>query len=469
MKKVRILVVITMLALLLGVGTAQAVNLTQGGTLLGRAIAVETFGTGSTATVIPSAATSTAIYALGATVNPATDFLIRYTLGGGALWGANLTSASCAYAGVGTSTITLISGGTTADSVAIFRVTVGGTPPISAETFTLTYNVWNAQSLATLGANITLQAELYDNLSAVDVTESVNAFTSGNGTNETITASAAAGTLYIDVATDRLNFGGASADVIGITTVNLGTIAIADTGTAWTSNGNALWVANTAPAAVTNATITLTGHFSAAMAAPGKIWLDPAAAAGGPYAAVVTATTATFTLTGANVAALVAGGAVPIYYYADGATVIEETTPTVAMSINWTTATYTDDTAAGTLRALVNNGSTCYLYNIPSPDNAGSKAFVRIVNDSTVNGRIRATLTLNDGTAYADTLLANLVAGETQVFDSAQIAAALGVPNFTGRARLVINGEIPSMKCQGTLTQTVNGLNYNTNFSTIAP
>jgi hypothetical protein len=475
MKKFRNVVFITMLVLSLGVGSAWAGALTQGGTLLGRVIAVETFGAGSTATVIPSVNTSTAVYTLDASVNPATDFLVRYTLGGGALWGAALNSASCVYGGAGTATITLITGGTTADSTAVFRVTVGITPPIGGEAFTLTYKIWNAQTLATVGNVVTLQCEVYDLLAPLDTTQSVNAFTSGQGTTEVFAASNAAGGLFIDVATDRLNFGGASADVIGAApflTVNLGTITIADTGTAWTAAGDALWVANTAPAAVTNAIIVLTGAFSAGMTAPGKIWLDPLGAHGGPFAAVVTATTATFTLTGAQVAALIAAGhAHNIYYYADGATVIEETIPAAAMTINWTTATYTDDTATGTLRALANNGSTCFIYNIPSPDNTAAVAYLRIINDSAVAGSIRATLTLNDGTGpVPGVLIANLPAGQTVVLDSTQIAAALGAGTWPGqRARIVVNGEIPSMKCQAAVKSCIGGVCANTNFSTIAP
>jgi len=461
--------ILAVLAISLGFGTAQAGTLTQGGTLAGRVIAVETFGTGSSATVIPSAATSTAIYTMASA--PSTDFMVYYTLGGGAKWGAALASGSLAYVATatGAATVALVAGGTTADSTAQFRVTV--TAAMAAtDTLTLTYKVANAQTLATIGNAVTLAIALSDTLGIVDTSASVNAFTSGQGTTETVTASSAAGTLYIDVATDRINFGGASADVLSATSVNLGTITIADTGTAFKSTGAAgAWAANTAPATITDATLVLTGNFAAALTAPGSVVLDPAAGAGGPYTATLTATTATFTLTGANVAALVAFGATPISYTTDGVTAIEETTPTVALTINWTDATYTDDSAAGTLRALANNGTTRYLYNIPSPDNTTAVAYVRIINTAATAGKIRGTLTLNDGTAYSGTLATSLAAGNTIVMSSSQVATALGATNWTGRARLTIIGEIDSMQVQGTVNLTTNGNTFSTNFSSVAP
>jgi hypothetical protein len=495
MKKVKIVAFITMLVFTLCLGSAYAGTLTYVGTPPGNlAIATEIFGTGSAATKIPTLNTFAAglvtNYVLGTA--PAGDFLLRFTLSNGATFGTAVVPTDLFYGdgtgthtpGAGSSIIIVDSGGAVTDSVVTFRVTVGVTPPLAGEGFEFNFHVKNASVLATALTSITLTARPYDNLGLVDTQETVAVLTSANGTTEAIAATAVPGTggFKINVATSNKNFIDATvADpaFISTTQVTLGTVSVTDLA-AFEDDATTAWAIGAGNATATGV-LSMVGQFAASIAATtvtcvnGGLYLDMNANnvcdAGDIVATTVSATAASFSLTNANLLALQGIGAINLNMIVDGSTAIVNHTPSAALTITWANATYLPDVVAATaLRKLEKNGTTRFLYNIPSPDNVGAQSFVRIINDSSVNGKILGTLTLNDGTQFTGTLVTLLAAGNTVVLDQTQIAGLLGVANWTNeRARIEINGEIPSMQVQGTLRQTIGGVTVNTNFSTVAP
>lgn len=476
MKNGKILLLITMLVLSLGIGSAQAGTFANGPFPAGSVLASEIFGTGSNLNTFPAGgalAKVTAVYTMAATPGAGAWALVNFTLTN-ATFSTAVVPGDLVYSVPASVTIVQTAGGTSGSSTVQFRVDWVA-PGAVGDTLTLTYDLKGLNgSTVALGISMTQAGD------PVDSAGSINVFTVSNGSTEAVsTVSVAAGT-FIDVAQDRKQFiiGGVNNfdSIIGDFTftdngpLQPGSVAAQPAPLdAWTFAN--LGAGGYAGATGTDVTLTLTGDFNASIAAPGNIYIVPVAGVN-INATTVTPTTAVFTLPAARVALGDFTGTNVIRMAVDGVTAIDEGAATVAGTVNFrtTNGTYLNDSFSGTLYDLRNNGSTCFLYNIPSSSNAGARAYVRIINDSTVNGRIRATLTLNDGTAYTDVLVPELPAGQTVVLNSGEIATNLGAPDFgNGRARLVINGEIPSMVCQGTISQTTNGQVINTNFSSVAP
>ncbi|MGE5098075.1 MAG: hypothetical protein ACM3SO_23275, partial [Betaproteobacteria bacterium] len=89
------------------------------------------------------------------------------------------------------------------------------------------------------------------------------------------------------------------------------------------------------------------------------------------------------------------------------------------------------------------------------------QTFIRITNMGTLDGKVTGTLIGQDGTTLgaADTVLSPALAAKgTLVMSSSQLAAAFGVTGWTGRAKLVIIGEIPAGQLRAqNMIRTPNG------------
>ncbi len=465
MKKIFSLVAVAVFSIALIAGSAWAGTFANDVAPAGATFANELFGTGSDATVVPTTSAG-AEYTMAA--GPASDFIVTYTLNQGATWGTALTNGSLIYGplGSGDATAALTGGGGVDNSTAEFRVTVTAAVEVN-DTFTLTYDIADADPLATAGAVINLAITLTDNLGNVDSPENVNIFNSADGTTETVAASQQPGTLYIDVATGNTEFGGTSPDS-SATEVILGSVALTD-GTTFEDDGVTLWLVNLNDAAGT-VTLTVTGDFSASLGVDQDS--NPATADGvyldvdkngytsGEEANTLTATTATW-----NLGNLPAFPAIEVHMVVDGTTAIVEQTPSATLAVDWTDATYADESSTGDLRELAKNGTTRNVYNIPASTNS-DQAFIRIYNTSSIVGTVRGTLYDQTGLLGTAVLVSDMAAGSTQVFNVATLETIFGT-TWSGRARMTIDGELPSMEVQALIRSATSGTI--TNMSPMAP
>ena len=203
----------------LSTGAAQAGTWTATSSL--PLYATEFFGTNNTTELTPT----TAVYkmASGVAVGAA---VIDITLTGGT-WGTTLTGGSLVYAeaATGANTISLVSGGSTTESTAQFRVAQSATGAVN-DTFTLTYTISGADALATATttAGPTLAFAITDILGAVDTAGPATAVA---GSIEGVTISAnSGGTDNIDVTNGSSVF----TDGAATTTVfDLGDVTVTDT------------------------------------------------------------------------------------------------------------------------------------------------------------------------------------------------------------------------------------------------
>jgi hypothetical protein len=412
---------------------------------------------------------------------PSFDFIITYTLGQGATWGAALTPGILTYTplGVGVALPAIVGGGGEDENFAEFRVNVIK-PVEKYDTFTLEYDINDATALAVAGTAINLAITLTDMLPApVDTAGSISIFHSADGTTEPVTASAC-GTLYIDVATSSTMFGGTSIiDLISPTEVILGSVKLANNVLAFESavkdDGTLIpWVCGVHDAAAT-VTLTVTGDFSASLAVNQDSVL---ATADGLYldlnrnreyddgeeADTLDAFTATWNfLSTVDIIQLV-GIRNNIHMVVDGVTPIETQTPSAILAVDWINPTYLDESETGDLRELAKNGETRNVYNIPGSANF-DQAFIRIYNTSPIDGTVRGTLYDQNGLLGTAVLVTDLPAGETQVFSAAALETLFGT-TWEKRARMTIDGEIPSMEVQALIRSSTGTI---TNLSPMAP
>jgi hypothetical protein len=151
----------------------------------------------------------------------------------------------------------------------------------------------------------------------------------------------------------------------------------------------------------------------------------------------------------------------------DGTTPIGEHTPSATLAVNWDTATYLDESTAGDFRQLAKNGTTRYVYNIPASDNS-DQAYIRIYNTSSIDGTVRGSLYDQNGNVVgtaSTVLVSDMAAGTTQVFSAADLETLFG-GTWTGRARMTIDSETPSMEVQALIRSATGTI---TNMSPMAP
>jgi hypothetical protein len=460
------------MALIASAGSAVAANsiAVTGGA---KVLATEIFGSGSDATVSPSVAT---VYTLG--VTPVGDFKVTVNLTN-AKFGANLASGNLVAANVGAGSacagaaISLVSGGTTSDNQAVFRVT-GGSNCKATDTLTLTSTLaaMSALATATNGGSpaVSVQVGLSDNLGNLESPLSTNVYTSAAGSTYTAAAGA---NQTIDVATGSTKFLG------GATQIKLGSVTLANNAAndingaalaTWaTGNPNGGGVGGAGTDANTNNTVNLTvtgtdlsaalnpsnstAFCSSATVTTCGIFVDKNGNGtydAGEEAASINNTTATFKLS--NLPA----GTYNVYMMVNTQQAIAEQTPTIAGSVTYGGTHYGSDSLSSTsLANMARNGVTKNLVflNSTADETNGYKSYIRITNTSSVDGLVRVTLTLDDGTSNSTAALVNggvkLSHGQTLMLQTKDIETATGVTIPSGKkARLTINGDFPSASVQ---------------------
>lgn len=196
----------------------------------------------------------------------------------------------------------------------------------------------------------------------------------------------------------------------------------------------------------TNA-VTLTGDFGGAGGVPGNVFLDNNAdCSSSDLASTSNSTTgASFN----NVTAALLDGQAAVCYNPTTNHAIAATTFVASVVDRVAQAGFTvaDETNV-TLGSITRNGAQTTALNITAPGNP-DVSYIRISNMGSGVGRVYGTMYDQDGVmvgAANSVLNAGIVANGTAVMSSDDIAAALGVAGWTGRAKLVITGEIPDGK-----------------------
>jgi len=433
--------------------------------------ATELFGTGTTAVLTPT----TGIYTLGTDIATGNQ-QVNVTLAGGT-WGAALTSGSLVYTNNGdgdnttngVATIALVAGGTTTDTTASFRITTG-TALETADTFTLTYTIGGPQGLstATTTAGPTLAFTISDTLGNADTAGAAGVVaSSANAVTLTQGATAAASAANIDVTSGSVQFTDAGD---GTTlSMDLGGFTLAGA-TAREDGNDANFVINASDALVTSTTVTVTGDFAASLGVDtdldgvtteGEGVTISGCGLGTVAASTLTETTATFALTSANAAtAAAAGTECTINMLVDGTTVINPSTPSLSVAVDYTTAGYADEASSGTLAAVAKNGSTASANLLLNPTGVYDN-FVRVSNGGTVAGAVTVQLFNDSGDSVSFALQdTDLAAGASTdlisiatLYASAQAADAT-FDVGTGKLRGVFTGAFSGISVQNISTST---------------
>jgi hypothetical protein len=451
---------------------AVAAALAMGGSLAQAGTLAITGGTDTFANEIfqgatPETVVSPAYVATYTTaVNINADFLVDVTLQDGAEFAVALTSGDLVYGGAGTSTVVLLSGGGIGDTTAQFRVFVGITPPVAAETFALTYTVDNMQSLATAGATQGIEFNLNDTLASVDSVEEADFATSVNGTTPTVAAAGADGLILLGASTagacDNYECLDADGAPVGgpytvVTVFSPGTAQFVDSGAGTEDDGATAWAAGAGDATATGSA-TLNGDFTSATRACIDIsgngaCLDPTDVAltinGG-------LTSATGALTNANVVALAAAANFLVEFNGIG----QINAQSFSGALDITYDNYGSEGSGTTaLVDLDREGSERRIWNVPVTDVSSSDAArIRVYNRGSTPGQVFINAWGADGVQVCsnDSLIASLGAGEVQTIRSTDIQTACGVGTWSGRLYGQLIGEFENMEVQA-LMRTPSG------------
>ena len=283
--------------------------------------------------------------------------------------------------------------------------------------------------------------------------EAGNLITFDNG----VSGSVSSDSVTIDVSDASMSFLG-TAGTAGSLTAIMGTAFVQSaTGVQNVSAG----AADLSPeAAVTAVTFTLEGAPLAAgiafdeTAGGSGIWID--VDGGGCdtkdiFSDTYTGNTVTFSAVAFTAGGFPGGTFSPTFCMeVDGATTISNGTVTVSTSAEANTlsggaAQLNINLTDATLATFARNGDTETSFVVTRPT-AGDQTFVRVTNLTNLPGQLFVTLydqATGDvlGTSGA-TLQASLAGNATAVFTSQQIADAIGVTDWTGRARAEISSEI---------------------------
>lgn len=445
--------------------------------------ATEIFGPGSAATVLKP---TTAVYTFDATPGGGSAFNVDFTLSGGATFGAALTSSSLAFADVDTGgsavSITLVDGGGVDDTTARFRVDVS--TAISAnDTLTLTYDINDAEALASDSASIKLGVTLTDGLGNVDTVGTAgDVATSTEGTAATIGATGAGATIDVTEGSTQFTTNGPSGDLLSavVATVNLED----NTGPAREDDGTTAWATNAGDALVSSATITVNGPFAASVGVDAD---DDADTADGVYLDIngndaydageeadsLTATQAVFELTGAQAATLEAAGAYEIQMIVDGETAIPESEVTGTFDVDWTNATYADTSVEGDGGSFTKNGDSVALDLLLTPGGAFAN-FVRVSNKSGVDGDVFFTV-FNDAGESETISLGDIAGQSTSTLNGQASTSLLSIQSIYdavvasdssfdvsgGKLRAIVEGEFGDIEAQA-ISVATDGTSFST-------
>ncbi|MDA8254144.1 MAG: S8 family serine peptidase [Betaproteobacteria bacterium] len=95
-------------------------------------------------------------------------------------------------------------------------------------------------------------------------------------------------------------------------------------------------------------------------------------------------------------------------------------------------------------------GQPVYAYNIPSPSNS-DQPFIRIYNTSNLVGAVRITLYDQSGNILGNPsslLVSSMQANSVQVFTASDLAAAVGVNDWAGRAWMVVQPDVSTLRVE---------------------
>ena len=206
-----------------------------------------------------------------------------------------------------------------------------------------------------------------------------------------------------------------------------------------------------------NSVLTVSGDFSAAAANGVTLSIG-----GGTDPETLNGSEATFLVPAAN---LTTAGNFTINYQVTGTDPIAQGPITASISYDTEANAVISDQDLGTLTVLEKNGDSKVVLNIPRPDGMDA-AFIRITNASAADGTVFGRLYAQDGTElWSGTLNDNLAGHATMVISPSDWESLTGLSTWSGRSRLVVEGEVPNLEVLG-LIRTGGVL---TNMSPSAP
>lgn len=423
--------------------------------------------TGDSSKLKPVATSADPIYTTVAGEILAANDTITITLTGGAKFsGAAVTLKPSATvdlgAGVAAAAVP-ISGGIAGSTSATWRVVIGG----GAVGVTYTLNTLTVPSLdvtgVVIGGNVDLVMTM-TTLGGLPILTSRSHFTAvGNylytgAASEVVTLTARTDTADVAATT------GAFTQFTGPTLIGTATVlSIAN------SSGAATLPTNLAMAAQ-KILFSLVGDFTGIASVSGT------GCTGSSSAGSITGGLANFFLIGTgaaycvNTAAVAAGATLALapVFRLNGTTAQAARTFTAKVenlgeATNWLAHVAKDTT---TLFTIIKNGVTRHAYNIPNSANVDG-AFVRIINTSNQAGKVIGTM-YNEAGALIGTasteLIASIAPNSTSVINATDLETRFGT--WTGRARLTIDAEVPSMEAY-CLVRAANGTL--TNMSSVTP
>jgi hypothetical protein len=370
---------------------------------------------------------------------------------------------------------------------------------VDGDVIYIAYHITNVQALGTPGETINLTATLGDAVTTVDtqvlpVATSQVPFTVKlyAATGGPVRASVASGNTELSAKT-------ATNELLSQYSAILGYLEIKNDTTTFANDGVSIWKLGDTTGGVNvfkaatgtggkNTSLTITeGQFAASVTpetgatTTGDVTLRTLPDNGNTLivaAKSVTSTTATFELTDANLAAITGAtdeGKVAIAFTADGKTAIniEENAPTATLVIDYHETTSAQDInyPEAELRKIRQDGSTCWLYNIPKPT-AQDILNIRITNESSVAGTLMATLYNQEGGEAVFTNLnlfgagGDIQPGATKRVTQDNIENLEGGPHsWTGRGIMFLSSTLPDLEMMALMRQKTPGAPL-TNLST---
>jgi len=462
----------------------------------------EIFGPGSEVQKLPDGGTFQVIYTMATQFMGSEGFFMTFTLDNDAHWGDALTSASLVYDGVGTVSRNLTEFGQSGQSSARFYISTNATGPMGVgDTFTLTFNVKNAQALARAGEKLNIDVEVKtDSGNIVDSREKLYYAKSNDGVLLELTADTDHDDFYIDVIKESKLFTDPP-ESLSETEVLIGIVNLTNDSAMEDDGCTDFQLGQGDANGSTAGIITIKGKFGSFVNAPGRVFLD---FDGGtlPFTLNADATIATLVLSSPQLQDLeedTDGGT--IHLIVDGITPIDEFIPLADFVIDYSTATYTTDDKLEDveLNELRKNGSFGRIPFVLPPSQVGGagpfKHYVRIVNPSSTDGAVFLTLVNDLGAScifdlkvvddvYGDPAVASVLkAGAStqmisidKIYESAKMTCSdfdiyhSDPPNFPkpGKLRLDVNAEFGETDTSsGVIVNSVTPFTDGTGFSMI--
>lgn len=463
MRKAFFVFLTVMCVLSLGIGTAFAAWTAGGG--------VQTVLTTADSTQLkPVKTLANLVYTTVAGEILAANDLITITLTGGAKFTTavpTLAPSATVDLGAGVATAAVpISGGGEGSTSATWRVVVGG----GAVGVTYTLNTFTVAELdvtgVVIGGNVDAVMTMATS-TGIEILTPRSYFT--DITNYLFTG-AASETVTLTTASDTADV---SATTGAFTQFTGGVVVGTATVLSLRNDSGATTLPTTVNISAGKILASLVGDFTGvtSVSATGATGSDSAGSTTGGTANFFLINTGMTAAYAVNTAALAGGATLALAptFTIDGTTSQAARSFTGKLQILVDGATWTAHVAKDTttLYTIARNGVSRYVYNLPGSANS-DQVFVRVINTSTQAGKVYGTLYDQDGTMIgtASTVLSSsLAANATVIFSAADLETLFG-DTWTGRARMSIDAELPSMEAM-CLIRSANGTI--TNLSPVAP